>query len=161
MEASWHSCLPSFFSGCTASGLRGNRPWIPKSFLGPLFPPELFSHVALPNSSLKSSRSALLKSRVASLLCTLLVTLRILNSIISWSLQTAKAALGLRVTRQFLLVGEDKVHHSTLSRGFLYYLEEEVIISTFWEPLQFLVHCCVVPPTDTRVVEIPHENHVL
>ncbi|CAN0052273.1 unnamed protein product [Bubo scandiacus] len=43
-------------------------------------------HASLPSSSLKRPKSALLNSRVASLLCTLLDVLRILNSI-SWSLQ--------------------------------------------------------------------------
>jgi len=34
-------------------------------------------------------------------------------------------------------------------------------INRFKEPLQFLVPYCAVPPTDIRVVEVPHEDHVL
>lgn len=74
---------------------------------------------------------------------------------------TAKAALELYNTHQSLLFGGDMVQHTTFPRGFLYYLEEEVIINTFQEALRFLVHCYVVHPTDIGVVEVPYEDHVL
>ena len=55
------------------------------------------SYVTLPSNSLKSSMAALLKSRVASLLCTLLDTPRILTYTILWSLQ-------LRLLLSFMLL---------------------------------------------------------
>jgi len=73
---------------------------------------------------------------------------------------TARATLELHVTHQLLLC-EDKVQHSTLSHGFLYYLEEGLAINTFQKPLRFLVHCCVVPPTDIVVVKVPHKDYIL
>ena len=73
----------------------------------------------------------------------------------------AKAAFELRTPHQLFLVGEDKVQHGTFSHGFLYYLEEEVVINTCQDPLQYLVHCCVTPPTDIVVVEVPHEYQCL
>ncbi|KAK4826701.1 hypothetical protein QYF61_010916 [Mycteria americana] len=63
----------------------------------------------------------------------------------------AKAALELHIPHQPLLVGENKVQHSTSPRWFLYHLEKEGIISTFQEPHRLLMPCCVVPPTDIRV----------
>ena len=70
-----------------------------------------------------------------------------------------KAALELHITHQPLLLGEDKIQHSTSSHGFLYHLEGEVIINAF--QLQLLVPCYVVLPTDIRMIEVPHEDHVL
>ncbi|KAK4822239.1 hypothetical protein QYF61_011880 [Mycteria americana] len=62
----------------------------------------------------------------------------------------AKAALELHFPHQPLLVGENKVWHSTSPRWLLYHLEKEVIINTFQEPPGLLMACCVVPPTDIR-----------
>ncbi|KAK4823607.1 hypothetical protein QYF61_004210 [Mycteria americana] len=69
----------------------------------------------------------------------------------------AKAALELHIPHQPLLVGENKVQHSASPRLLLYHLEKEVIINTFQEPPGLLMPCCVVPPTDISVVEVPHE----
>ncbi|KAK4827407.1 hypothetical protein QYF61_017837 [Mycteria americana] len=73
----------------------------------------------------------------------------------------AKAALELHIPYQPLLVSENKVQHSTSSRWLLYHLEKEVIINAFQEPPGLLMPCCVVPPTDIRVVEVPHEDQGL
>jgi len=108
-------------------------PWAP-------LPSSALSHVTLASSSLKRSKSALWKSRVASLLCTLFDALRILNSIISWSLQPTLPSSFMLLTSP-PLVGEDKVPFNTFSHGFLYHLEEE-IINTFQEPLWLLVPWC-------------------
>jgi len=40
-------------------------------------------------------------------------------------------------------------------------LEKEVIISIIQEPPALLMPCCVVPPTDTGVGEVPHEGQSL
>jgi len=45
----------------------------------------------------------------------------------------AKAALELHISQQCLLAGEDERQHSTFSCGFLYHLEEVVIINAFQE----------------------------
>ncbi|KAK4832092.1 hypothetical protein QYF61_020707 [Mycteria americana] len=73
----------------------------------------------------------------------------------------AKAALELHIAHQPLLVGENKVQHSTSPHWLLYHLEKEVIINTFQAPPGLLMPCCVVPPTDIRVVEVPHEDQGL
>ncbi|KAK4819332.1 hypothetical protein QYF61_001165 [Mycteria americana] len=118
------------------------------------------SHGTLPSRSLKRPKSALLKSKVASLLCTLLGALRILTSIISWSLQP-RLPLSFTFPTSPSLVGENKVQHSTSPPWLLYHLEKEVIINTFQEPPGLLMPCCVVPPTDIGVVEVPHEDQGL
>ena len=56
------------------------------------------------------------------------------------------------------LAGENKVQHRTSSCGLLYHLEKEVVLNAFQEPPGLPVPCCVVPPTDVGVVEVPHED---
>ncbi|XP_072710958.1 uncharacterized protein [Ciconia boyciana] len=73
----------------------------------------------------------------------------------------AKAVPELHIPHQPLLVGENKVQHSTSPCWLLYHLEKEVIINTFQEPPRLLMPSCVVPPTDIGVVEIPHEDQGL
>ncbi|KAK4829762.1 hypothetical protein QYF61_006486 [Mycteria americana] len=66
----------------------------------------------------------------------------------------AKAALELHIPHQPLLVGENKVQHSTSPLWFLYHLEKEFIINAFEEPPRLLMlcwTCCVVPLTDIGV----------
>ncbi|KAK4832223.1 hypothetical protein QYF61_021070 [Mycteria americana] len=63
----------------------------------------------------------------------------------------AKAALELHIPSEPLLVGENKVQHSTSPRWLLYHLEKEVIINAFQEPPGLLIPCCVVCPTDSGV----------
>ncbi|KAK4825309.1 hypothetical protein QYF61_026828 [Mycteria americana] len=65
-----------------------------------------------------------------------------------WRTLRVKAALELHIPHQPLLVGENKVQHSTSPRWLLGHLEEEVTISAFQEPPGLLMPCCVVPPTD-------------
>lgn len=72
-----------------------------------------------------------------------------------------KAALEFHIAYQPVLVGEHKVHHSTFSCEFLYHLEEEIVIHSFWEPIRLLVSCCVVLQQIIQVVEISHEDHSL
>lgn len=81
--------------------------------------------------------------------------------ILPFLITTAKAALELHITLQPLLAGEDKVQHSTFSHEFLHYLEEVAIINAFQETPLFLAHCCAVPPTVARLVQVPYEDHVL
>ncbi|KAK4813670.1 hypothetical protein QYF61_017637, partial [Mycteria americana] len=73
----------------------------------------------------------------------------------------AKAALGLHIPHQPLLVGENKVQHSTSPHWLPCHLEKEVIINTFQEPPRLLMSCCVAPPTDIGVVEVSHEDQGL
>ncbi|KAK4822002.1 hypothetical protein QYF61_006616 [Mycteria americana] len=67
-----------------------------------------------------------------------------------FTVTAAKAALELHIPHQPLLVGENKVQHSTSPRWLLCHLEKEVIINTFQEPPRLLMPCCVVPPRDIR-----------
>ncbi|KAF4798543.1 hypothetical protein TURU_063040 [Turdus rufiventris] len=69
-----------------------------------------------------------------------------------------QGVLELHIPYQPLLVGENKVQYSTSPCWLLFYLEKEVVISTFQEPPRLLMPCCVVSPTDVRVVEVPHED---
>ncbi|GAB0192653.1 hypothetical protein GRJ2_001730600 [Grus japonensis] len=73
----------------------------------------------------------------------------------------AKAALELHIPYQPLLVGENKVQNGTSPCWVLYHLEKEVIIDAFQEPPGLLMPCCVVPPTDIRVTEVPHKDQGL
>ncbi|GAB0209008.1 hypothetical protein GRJ2_003366500 [Grus japonensis] len=73
----------------------------------------------------------------------------------------AKAALDLHIPYQALLIGEKKVQHGTSPRGLLYHLEEKDVINTFQEPPGLLVFCCIAPPADVRVVEVPHKDQGL
>ncbi|KAK4821803.1 hypothetical protein QYF61_003832 [Mycteria americana] len=73
----------------------------------------------------------------------------------------AKAALELHIPHRRLLVGENKVQHSTSPCWLLSPWEKEVIISAFEEPPGLLMPCCVVPPRDIGVVEVPHEEEGL
>ncbi|KAK4821804.1 hypothetical protein QYF61_003833 [Mycteria americana] len=73
----------------------------------------------------------------------------------------AKAALELHIPHRRLLVGENKVQHSTSPCWLLSPWEKEVIISAFEEPPGLLMACCVVPPRDIGVVEVPHEEEGL
>ncbi|KAK4824261.1 hypothetical protein QYF61_012527 [Mycteria americana] len=59
----------------------------------------------------------------------------------------AKAALELHIPHQPLLVGQNKVQHSTSPHWLLCHLEKEVI-NTFQELPGLLMPCCVVPTTD-------------
>ena len=120
-------------------------------------PSRALSHGTLPSRSLKRPKSALLKSRVVSLLCALLAALRILELYHFW-VTAAKAALELHIPHQPLLVGENKVQHRTSRRGLLYHLEEEVVLNAFQEPPGLPVCYCVVPSTGVGVVEVPHED---
>ena len=119
-------------------------------------PSRALSHGILPSRSLRSPKSALLKTRVASLLRTLLAALGILNSIL-WSLQPRMPLTFTFSTIRFL-VGENKVQHRTSPCGLLCHLEGEVVIKAFQEPTGLLVPCRVVPPTDVGVVQVPHED---
>jgi len=56
------------------------------------------------------------------------------------------------------LIGGGAVQCSTSPCGLLYHLEKEVIINTFQEPPGLIMPSCVVPPTDIRVAEVPHEG---
>ncbi|GAB0180340.1 hypothetical protein GRJ2_000499300 [Grus japonensis] len=74
----------------------------------------------------------------------------------------AKAALELHIPHQPPpSPDENKVQHGTSPRWPLYHLEKEVIINAFQELPGLLMPCCVVPPADIRVVEVPHENQGL
>lgn len=126
VKASWCLCLTSFLLGCIAPELGKGDFWILISFLGPS---RALSQGTAPSRSWRS-QSALLKSRVVSLLCTLLATLELHHSMVT----AAKAALKLRIPHQPLPVDEDMVQHSTSPCWFLYVLEKEVISSAFWEP---------------------------
>jgi len=66
-----------------------------------------------------------------------------------------KAALEHHIPHQLLLVGQNKVQHSTSPHGLLYHLEKEVIINAFQEPAGLLMPCCVISPADIGVVEVP------
>jgi len=108
--------------------------------------------------SLKRPKSALLKSRIVSLLCTLLTALSSKDlELHHFMVTAAKAALDLHVSHQSLLVDENKVQHSTSLCWISYHLEKEAIINAFQEPPGLLMPCCVVP-TDIIVAEVPHED---
>ena len=70
-----------------------------------------------------------------------------------------KSALAFHIPHQPF--GENEVHHSISHHWFLYHLEKKVIISAFQEPLGLPMSCCAVPPTDIRVIEVPHEDQGL
>ncbi|PKU39025.1 obscurihypothetical protein [Limosa lapponica baueri] len=74
---------------------------------------------------------------------------------------TAKAALELHVPHQPLLIGQDKIRNGTSPCLFLYHLKKEVIINVLQEPAGLLMPCCAVPPTDTKLVEVAHEDQDL
>ncbi|KAJ7405384.1 hypothetical protein BTVI_69191 [Pitangus sulphuratus] len=59
-----------------------------------------------------------------------------------------------------LLFGKNKAQCSTFPHLLLCHLEKE-IISAFQEPPGFLMPCCVVPPMDIGVVEVPYEDQGL
>ena len=67
----------------------------------------------------------------------------------------------VHVPHQSLPVDENKGQHSASSCGLLCHLKGEVIVSAFQEPPGLLMPCCVVPPTDTGVVEVSHEDQGL
>ncbi|KAK4826033.1 hypothetical protein QYF61_003854 [Mycteria americana] len=75
--------------------------------------------------------------------------------------EEAKSAL--LKSRVPLLIGENKVQHSTSPHWLLYHLEKEVTLNAFQEPLGLLMPCCVVvvPPTNIKAVEVPHEDQGL
>jgi len=75
-----------------------------------------------------------------------------------FTVTAVKAALELHIPYKPLLVGENKIQHNTSPCGLLYHLEKEIVINKFQEPPVLLMPCCVVPPMDIRVVEIPHED---
>lgn len=109
-------------------------------FLGVLLPSRALSHsTTLITRSLRNSKSALLKSRLLSLLCTLLVALWIMNSTISWSCN--KAVLELQVAHQLLLICENKIPHITFPYCLLYHLKEEIIIKALQELSGLLMPC--------------------
>lgn len=73
----------------------------------------------------------------------------------------SKAPFDLHIPHQTLLVCKNKVHQNTSPHWFLYHLEKEFFISVFQEPLGLLMCFCVVPLTDTGVIEVPHEDQGL
>ncbi|GAB0184060.1 hypothetical protein GRJ2_000871300 [Grus japonensis] len=70
----------------------------------------------------------------------------------------AKAAFDLHVLSELLLAVEYEVQQSTTPHWLLYQLEEKVIINALQESPGLLMSCCVVPPADIRMVEVPHED---
>jgi len=72
-----------------------------------------------------------------------------------------KAALELHIPKQALHAGENKVQHSTYPCGLFCHLEKEFFIIAFEESSGLLLPCCVVPPTDFRVVEVRDEDQGL
>lgn len=68
------------------------------------------------------------------------------------------AAIPLLLPLQPLLVGENKVQHSTSPCWLLCHLEKEFILSAFQETPGFLTPCCVVPPIDIVVFGVPYED---
>ena len=93
------------------------------------------------------------------LLCALLASLRILNSTLM--VTATKAALDLHSSHESLLVGENEIQHSSSPHWLLSHLEKEVIINAFQEPPGLPMPGYAVPPTDIRVVEVPHEDQGL
>lgn len=68
----------------------------------------------------------------------------------------AKVAFGLHTPPQSLLVGENKVQHSTSHHQQIYHLE--VIINALQEAPGLLMPSCVVPPNSYWEVEASHED---
>lgn len=98
--------------------------------------------------------TSLLKSRAVSLHPVILTAARILNCTISRSLSSGCPWLHLPC--QPLLVGENKVQHSTSACS---HLEKAVVITVCWEPPG--LPCCAVPTTDVRVIGVPQEDQDL
>lgn len=72
----------------------------------------------------------------------------------------AQASLELHVPHHPLLVGENKIQHSTSPCWLICHLEKEVS-SAFQEPAGLSMSCCVIIPTDTVLYEVPHEDQGL
>ena len=121
--------------------------WVP-------LPSRTLSHGILTSRSLKRPNSALLKSRVVRLLCTLLTALRILNSTISWSLQP-KAAFERHVPHHALVVGENKVQHSTSPPWLLCHLEKDITINALQEPAGLLMPAVLSPQQISEWLKSP------
>lgn len=112
-------------------------------------------HRTLSSRSLGSPKSPLLNSSAVGLLLSLVITPRISNGTISWSVHPRLPLSFTFPTGLSLLV---RITWYSTSYCLLYHLEKEVDISVFHEPPGLPVPCCVLPPADVRVVEFPHEN---
>ena len=114
--------------------------------------PSILSHGTLSSRFLKRSKSALTKSRVMALLFTVLLPLGILNSTISWSLQS-RLSLTMRIPNEPFLVCKYEIQ-VTSPCWLLYHLCQE-IINTIQEHSESCKSCCVAPPEVISVVEDP------
>jgi len=107
------------------------------------------SHGIFPSRSLKGLQSSLQKSRVVILLFALLLSLRILASTISWSLQSR---LSQSSHLQPVLPCKCEVQQTIFPAWLLSHLCQAVVIDLLQTLFGLLVPCCVAPPADNRVV---------
>lgn len=96
VQASWLFNLISSFLGCISPELGGDDPWVNQLSWFPL-PSRALPHGILPSRFLKRPNSALLKSRVVILLCSLL-TLGLWHTKVLGSIHAAKNQLWICIT---------------------------------------------------------------
>jgi len=116
-------------------------------------PSRASSHVTLPSSSLKRSKPALLKFRVASLLHTLFHTPRTLNSAILWAVQPRLPLSFTLLTSPSSLVRTRSSIAPFLVGSCTTWKRK---LSTHSRNLWFLLPCYVVSPKDIWMVEVLH-----
>lgn len=107
--------------------------------------------------SLKWPKFAFLKSDIVILLFAVLPPLRILNSIIPWSLQPSLSSTFMCPVSVFFFVSTRS--SEILPFWLLSHLSQEVVIKVLQEPPGgLLVPCCVFPPAGFRLAKVPHEG---
>lgn len=107
---------------------------------------------------MKRPKCALLKSRVVSLLHTLLTALMIWNFTIRGHRRQGCLEVWPSPSASPWWAQGPAGHLSFLVPQLMY---SEVVFDTFKELPGLLVPCCAVPPTDIRGVKVPHENQNL
>lgn len=59
---------------------------------------------------------------------------------------------------QSLLVGDNEVQRRASLKKLLYQLEKEVFTNAVQETPRLFMHCFVVPPADTGVIDVHNQN---
>lgn len=130
IQAHWHLCLTSFLSGVHDSWTW--RRWclnIKQISLVP-FTSRVVSHGTLASRSLTRPKFAILKTRVMNFLCTLFITLWILNFTILWSLRSSlptKSEAKSHMLTSTSFFGENSVQCKISPCWLLCYLDQKLL----------------------------------
>lgn len=108
----------------------------------------------LPSRSLNRLKSALLKSRLVTLLFAFFPSSQD-PELHPFMVTAAKAAPSFHIPIQFLLVCKYKVQQGIFPLQFLNHLRQEITINALQKPLEPLVPCCAAPAADIGVTKAP------